>query len=383
MKSELFIPEKIKVGYQRRSDTYNGSLAYIIYFDKKGVLRKEKSWESWRDNKISPQEFENKPTEGFVLNKKAGGKAGSSSSWNIRNEAIRVYDPRGFEFEISVPNLLFILQETSCVQGKGLEGEFVYSWEGTELVLLPVCSQEYKLSSGYTELQDKKVSSKDLKEGCSYKTKKQEDLIYLGKFNWYSFDTVKRKEEDEHGVLRRRYDRKATKLDKQYIFLQNNGEYRLLSSLTSLAFENSNIPVSNYAELMDNFSNHKYISKPVSFKEEPLAISWKDLESKKNMWKSYTEVYGFIKVREGIFNRVHLYKDISSDYSSGSHKYIIRGYRLVVDYNTILINENGLKANYQHLSSDILMTKEEIEAMGLINLIVVSENGSENEFNKY
>ena len=48
MQSTMFIPERIKVGYQERSGTYTGQLAYIIYYDVKGVLRKEKSWESWR-----------------------------------------------------------------------------------------------------------------------------------------------------------------------------------------------------------------------------------------------------------------------------------------------------------------------------------------------
>lgn len=51
-KSQLFIPSKIKVGFQDRSGTYTGKLAYVIYYDNKNVLRKEKSWESWRDKKI-------------------------------------------------------------------------------------------------------------------------------------------------------------------------------------------------------------------------------------------------------------------------------------------------------------------------------------------
>lgn len=32
MNSKLFIPTKIKVGYQNRSDTYTKKLAYIILF---------------------------------------------------------------------------------------------------------------------------------------------------------------------------------------------------------------------------------------------------------------------------------------------------------------------------------------------------------------
>src|SRR6056300_218958 len=101
MKTQLYIPKKINVGYQKRGGTYTGKLAYIIYWDDKGVLRKETSWQSWRDQKIDNTEIENVPIEGFVLNKGVGGQR-ESWGWNARNEYIRVYDPRGFEFEISV-----------------------------------------------------------------------------------------------------------------------------------------------------------------------------------------------------------------------------------------------------------------------------------------
>ena len=70
MKSNIFIPKTINVGYQNRSGTYTGKLAYVIYYDEKGKLRKEASWNSWRDKKIPNEEFDNVPTTGFVLNKK-------------------------------------------------------------------------------------------------------------------------------------------------------------------------------------------------------------------------------------------------------------------------------------------------------------------------
>jgi len=49
MNSQLFIPTKIKVGYQEREDTYSDLLCYVIYYDEKGKLRKEQSWRSWID----------------------------------------------------------------------------------------------------------------------------------------------------------------------------------------------------------------------------------------------------------------------------------------------------------------------------------------------
>jgi hypothetical protein len=112
MKNSMYIPKTIKVGYQKRTDTYSGKLGYVVYVDEKGKLRKEKSWNSWRDHKIDHSDLDNKPIEGFVLNRDVGGVR-RSYGWNSRIEKVRVYDPRGFEFEISIPNLLFILQESA------------------------------------------------------------------------------------------------------------------------------------------------------------------------------------------------------------------------------------------------------------------------------
>jgi len=184
MDSKLFIPKKIKVGFNNRSDTYTGKLGYVIYWDAKGVLRKVNSWEGWRSKEIEPQEFNNEPMEGFVLNRDVGGGRRSYYSWDARIEKVRVYDPRGFEFEISIPNLLFILQECTSTKGKGIEGEMVYSWNGPELVLLPVSCKEYKECLNYTEYQKCKFSAKNLKVGLTYRTKKMEDYVYMGQYVW-------------------------------------------------------------------------------------------------------------------------------------------------------------------------------------------------------
>lgn len=96
MKSTIFIPKKINVGYQERSSTYTGKLAYIIYYDEKGVLRKENSWNSWRTKELGNNVYDNIPTEGFVLNKKAGDYY---SGWGNHRQAYSrkifdVYKPK-------------------------------------------------------------------------------------------------------------------------------------------------------------------------------------------------------------------------------------------------------------------------------------------------
>ena len=184
MNSRLVIPEKIKVGFVKRSDTYSGKLGYVIYQDNKKVWRKEKSWEGWRDNKIDTEFYDNVPTDGFVLNRDVGGVR-QSYGWDARIEKVRVYDSRGFEFEITIPNLLFILQECTSVKGKGLEGSFVYGWDGPSLVLVPTSSAEYKKSCEHTVLISKKVTSKELQKGCLYMFKDHTKRMYLGKHSWW------------------------------------------------------------------------------------------------------------------------------------------------------------------------------------------------------
>lgn len=184
MKNNIFIPKTINVGYQNRDDTYTGKLAYVIYYDEKGKLRKETSWNSWRDKDIPNDEFENVPTEGFVLNKKAGDY---STGWDHRHAYCRVYDPRGFEFEISIENLLYILENANCIRGKGLEGEFVYGWDGTNLVLMPVESPDYKEINEFNKIvhNNECIKAKDLIIGAIYLTKDNKNWIYMGRFETY------------------------------------------------------------------------------------------------------------------------------------------------------------------------------------------------------
>lgn len=184
MRSSIFIPKTINVGYQNRSGTYTGKLAYVIYYDEKGKLRKETSWNGWRDKNIPNNEYDNIPIEGFVLNKKAGDY---STGWDHRHAYCRVYDPRGFEFEITIENLLYILENANCIKGKGLEGEFVYGWDGKDLVLMPVESPDYKEISEFNKIvyNNECIKAKDLIIGATYLTKDNENWIYMGKFDVY------------------------------------------------------------------------------------------------------------------------------------------------------------------------------------------------------
>ncbi len=374
MNEKIFLPKKIKVGFNTRSDTYTGKLGYVIYHDGK-VWRKEKSWESWRENYISPEEledkkrtefkqrienairshehiklncsknpsnyaeyykkyaimssdeylkeqnldnydefdyrhrnlssdegvkpveFENEPTEGFVLNKKVGG---TRYEWNPRQTYTRVYDPRGFEFEITIPNLLYILENTNSIKGKGLEGKFIYGWSGTELVLIPEAAPEYSKMQKFTELQDKKVSKKDLVLGGIYLNARNENVVFLKED--YSFDYQGRKSDN-----------------KSLWFYSESNYNKTFTAAIGTIKEYSGNTTDNYSDLLDALDKNIYYKplKEVIYTYEE-ANKWY-IEKYMN-GKSYDNQL-FIKNKKS-YKRINIFKQYEKSNGGWSGKYL-------------------------------------------------------------
>lgn len=186
MSKNLFIPQRIKIGFNNRTDTFTGKLGYVIYYDEKNVLRKEKSWNSWRNDKIEPIEFDNKPQAGFLFNK---GVNRHHDWYSSGRSMIRVYDPRDFEFEISVDNLIGILMH-SDISKRDIIEPCVFAWAGTELVLLPINSEDYQRSLEYTSKQYTNISTKDLVPGKQYQARKSDQTYtYIGHYPYYGYES--------------------------------------------------------------------------------------------------------------------------------------------------------------------------------------------------
>lgn len=423
METKLIIPKKCKAGFNLRQDTYSGKLAYVIYNDGK-VWRKENSWESWREkeateeerqkvlenydknfheknpqyykkansfeeipqynrgkisNGVEPIEFDNIPTEGFVLNKKVGGY---SNDWgSFRQAYTRVYDPRGFEFEITLPNLLFILQESNSIKGKGLEGEFVYSWDGKDLVLLPVGCPDYKKCVEYTDMQSNKVSAKTLIKGASYMTKKVETLIYMGRFDWY-----------EYLYSRRNYDGKKTlNHSKKHIFVNKDGVFSSYSSISHLSNAVSENPIDNYAELMENLLKEKEMSKVVGLQSEGGEVIYPKADE-----YGYASGALYKKLNEHEYLKYSILAKTETIYDSNTKKYNkkFKGYDVVPCYD-IKFYKDSFEKNHinnnnslfdvfgKYISEKKYYTKEEIAQMNLQNLYVVKENGKKVKCENY
>lgn len=300
MKTNIFIPEKINVGFQDRDGTYTGKLAYVIYFDEKGKLRKEASWNSWRDNNIENAIYENAPTSGFVLNKKAGGY---STGWNHRQTYVRVYDPRGFEFEITVPNLLYILENTNSIKGKGLEGDFVYGWDGKDLVLMPTTSPDYLEISKLNALIRKQVhiKAKELKLGGTYLTKQNEEYIYLGKFDKYYYDGMK--EEKKYF----------------YFYSESNQYFHTMKSISGKFIDEvSDECADNYAELLEKLEHQPIYSPRDPSKYEYLPYTLDEVKEKLRNWRWF---YCYSNVNNTAQHEIEIYVE-----NYGTKTYLFRNH---------------------------------------------------------
>lgn len=391
--SNIFVAPKIKVGFQNRSDTFTGQLAYIIYYDEKGKIRKEKSWEGWRDKTIDPKEFENIPTEGFTINKDI--KRYSGEWFSSTRTMIRVHDPRGFEFEVTTENLIGILMHTDCLR-RGLIGQFVYAWMGTELVLLPINSEEYKNAVKYTSGLTKKVSAKSLVPGISYKTKREGDVIYIGKMNWYSYPKESRYSTDWDGKQRIGVN--------VYVFTSNDGKTFInKSSVSFLAEPNTDVPVTNYAELVDKFNKKFYANKfskfelrLVNFNPEETTDPYGRLNLVRNSYWKETST-------SNLFERVTIDAEFDIKYnpnmrtSAGFRQidsYSVVGYRISdnsyhgtngVLNNTdkivkILSDRHNNATTYHRLYHNVdrrCLTISEMQIIKFYDLYVIFENGEE------
>jgi hypothetical protein len=372
METQLYIPKKIKVGYQKREDTYSKRLAYIIYFDDKGKLRKETSWQGWRDHKQPVEGYDNEPTEGFVLHKDI--KRYNWSHFSSHRTMIRVYDPRGVEFEITTENLIGILMNSDCSK-RALSGKFVYAWSGPELVLLPTSCEEYEQAANYTVLQAAKVGVKDLVPGCSYKTKKEEDLVYVGKYMWYEFSNW------YYGN-----DKPNTRTGRKcHIFTADDGKSFLLkSSLDFLAVKNSDALVNNFADIVEKFQKNPHSSDIVKWEVVPCEV---DLETGTRQYYNspclkgdgvYFQMHGDILVQYQLRAEFKYHNTAKAD----EEKYTLDGFTVSEQYKLNSTNKSQIKevkssnrSYYYNNPPEPRYSAEEIQKHGYGNLFVILENG--------
>lgn len=279
MKTNLYIPTKVKIGFVKRDDTFTKKLAYLIYYDEKDVLRKQTSWDNWRDHKIPSIEIDNKPMSGFIFNK---GVQRYGYHSNSGRAVARVHDPREFEFEISIENMFGIMMNNDILK-RDIQGEFVYAWSGKDLILLPTSSVEYKESQAFTEKQHKSLTKNDLVKGRTYiKKKSSEEYVYMGFFNWY--------EVNGHNMRAH-----STNKGKKHVFYNTKNKSFTQFGVATLAEAVSDDITDKYPALVKKFEK-TYCSMPLdSYKEK--VITKETLRKDKPYTRYYYKDFGQDKMQ--------------------------------------------------------------------------------------
>lgn len=112
-------------------------LGFATPIDATSAYEKRKETvDRWRDSTVEPIIIDNTPTFGFEI-------VDVVSRYRTDNKLYRVYDPRGFELEISAENLFDILLNNTIVKGKVME-PLVWARSGAKNYLVSSSCEEYK-----------------------------------------------------------------------------------------------------------------------------------------------------------------------------------------------------------------------------------------------
>lgn len=268
----LKYPKELVVGFQDRKETMVNMLAYITYKEK-GKLRKEKSFEGWRSKEIPLMEMKNVPKSGFLISKTVRRDV---YHFGTGRSMMRIYDPDGFDFEITIDNLEYILQNCNVNKGE-IEGEFIYTWNGKELLLIPVDSQLYRDTIQFNKDLNEKIKTSDLKLAAVYKDKKSDTTYtYLGRHDFYrllmdkELLEIKEKMNKTYGQSGRFYRTNYIYRDdfifsedvinepkKQHVFFNNEMNKFEVNVTSKLAYL-INDEDENYPNILENFKTSKH-----------------------------------------------------------------------------------------------------------------------------
>lgn len=132
--------DKYYVGFQK--NRYNRDEAFrMLGFatpntDDYAFKKRKATVDGWAEKDLAPMDLDNKPTHGFKI-------VDTVSRYSTSNKFFRVEDPRGFELEIDVNNLLDLIEHHTIVQGAIME-PLVWARYGGNNYLISSNSEEYK-----------------------------------------------------------------------------------------------------------------------------------------------------------------------------------------------------------------------------------------------
>jgi hypothetical protein len=182
MADAIKISKKVYVGFQGRRTEDEVPLGFMTPYgeDDAGVKRRA-TVDNWARNHYGNSKtfnsvtIDNKPMIGF----KIGRSVQRSSGWNGSGATyFRIEDPRGFELEITVENLVMI--SSICIIERGeIMQECVWGREGQRNILIPTNSEPFANAVEMPD-DDEKVDMKTLKKGDRVRLASGQYGIWLG-----------------------------------------------------------------------------------------------------------------------------------------------------------------------------------------------------------
>ncbi len=169
---KIIFPEQIIVGYSQRENY----LLSFITFKEKNILRKEKSWNDWRDKKINHNVISNEPISGFKF---FGSNKRSSDWFGSGRNMVEIQHPNGFVFEITVENTITLLNDTIVENGE-IKSKCLLAWSGVQMSLIKENSDIYQQAVENINRNNIKTPIKNLQLGDYVILQNGVEGIYYG-----------------------------------------------------------------------------------------------------------------------------------------------------------------------------------------------------------
>lgn len=178
--SKIKIPTQVYVGFQGRRSEDEVPLGFMTPYDTtQAGLKRQATVDSWADcgdeKTFNSVVLDNVPMIGFKL----GRAIRRQREWGGNSTYVRIEDPRGFELEITIENMVMMMSHNIIEDGEIMQ-ECVWGREGTKNILLPINSEPYMDSLDTTRRLASKLSLKDVKAGDKIRLVTGEVGYYYG-----------------------------------------------------------------------------------------------------------------------------------------------------------------------------------------------------------
>ena len=123
-------------------------------------------------------------------------------------------------------------------------------------------------------LEQRMGIKKDVVPGCTFLTKNKEEVMYLGKFDWFEKKCVNKKTIDQHGNTIYDYSEQIAPESKHvFVYLNTTptikkvgkDRYFTQSGFNKLATIINDTPSPQFAEEFEKLSKSRWVSKPLKF----------------------------------------------------------------------------------------------------------------------